>query len=62
MRRRRGPGRPPKAAAAKTLIVFRPAGLLARLRRAAMAEGTDISALLCRLAEHYLSRRKGDER
>jgi hypothetical protein len=55
----RGPGRPPKAQATKALIVFRPAVLLERLRRAAAAEGTDVSALLCRLAEHYLKRRGG---
>jgi hypothetical protein len=58
----RGPGRPAKAPAAKALIVFRPAALLARLREAALAEGTDLSALLCRLAERYLKRHKGGRR
>jgi hypothetical protein len=53
----RGPGRPPKERAVKRLIVFRPASLLARLQRAAAAEGLDVSALLCRLAEHYLKRK-----
>jgi len=44
------------------LIVFRPATLLERLRRAAAVEGTDVSALLCRIAERYLKRRKGGRR
>jgi hypothetical protein len=54
----RGPGRPPKGAKVKRLIVFRPPALLARLRLAAMVEGMDVSALLCRLADIYLTRRE----
>jgi len=56
-KKRRGPGRPPKGDAIKALIVFRPSALLGRLRRAAAAKGTDVSALLCQLAEAYLKRR-----
>ncbi len=59
---KRGPGRPPKTTATKMLVVFRPPDLLARLRRAAEDKGLDVSALLCRLAENYLKRRKGGRR
>jgi hypothetical protein len=58
----RGPGRPPKAPAIKALVVFRPSTLLTRLQRAAEAEGIDVSALLCRLAENFLKRRTGGRR
>jgi hypothetical protein len=53
----RGPGRPSKGAKVKRLIVFRPPALLARLQQTATAEGMDLSALLCRLADGYLKRR-----
>jgi hypothetical protein len=51
-------GRRAKDRAERRLIVFRPASLLARLQQAARAEGTDLSALLCRLAETYLKRQR----
>jgi len=59
---KRGPGRPPKGTATRTLVVLRPANLLARLRRAAEAKGLDVSALLSRLAESYLKSPKGGRR
>ncbi len=42
----------------KTSLVL-PEGLWVRLKVAAAEERTDVSALLCRLAEEYLKRRKG---
>jgi hypothetical protein len=47
----------------KTSIVI-PDGLLQALKFAALEERTDVSALLCRLAEQYLSNkaRKGGRR
>jgi hypothetical protein len=56
-------GRPPKedtpmGPRRKTSIVI-PDGLLQRLKFAALAERTDVSSLLCRLAEGYLKRKGG---
>lgn len=45
----------------KTSIVI-PDTLLMRLKVAAVEERTDVSALLCRLAEAYLKTRKGGAR
>ena len=45
----------------KTSIVI-PEGLLRELKFAALEERTDVSALLCRLAEEYLKARKGGRR
>jgi hypothetical protein len=45
----------------KTSIVI-PDGLLRDLKFAALEERTDVSALLCRLAEQYLKARKGGRR
>jgi len=42
----------------KTSIVI-PDALLHRIKLAALEERTDVSALLCRLAEAYLKSRKG---
>jgi hypothetical protein len=42
----------------KTSLVI-PDRLLHELKFAALAERTDVSSLLCRLAEDYLKRRKG---
>jgi hypothetical protein len=45
----------------KTSIVIAD-GLLQQLKFAALEERTDVSALLCRLAEAYLKDRKGARR
>ncbi len=45
----------------KTSVVI-PDGLLQGLKHAAVEERTDVSALLCRLAEDYLKGRKGVRR
>jgi hypothetical protein len=45
----------------KTSIVI-PDALLQELKFAALEERTDVSALLCRLAESYLKTRKGSKR
>lgn len=45
----------------KTSLVV-PEDLWVRLKVAAAEERTDVSALLCRLAEEYLARRKGARR
>ncbi len=45
----------------KTSLVL-PDGLWVRLKVAAAEERTDVSALLCRLAEEYLKTRKGGRR
>ena len=56
-------GRPAKGSTAlgrwtKTSLVI-PLGLLRQLKHAAVDEGTDVSTLLCGLAEAHLKRRKG---
>jgi hypothetical protein len=56
-------GRPPKGDTpmgprTKTSLVI-PEGLLQRLKFAALEERTDVSSLLCRLAELYLKRKGG---
>jgi len=56
--RRRGRGRPAKEPAAKRIIVFRPAELFTRLRQAARAANTDVSALLSRIVHDYLKRQR----
>jgi hypothetical protein len=45
----------------KTSLVI-PDGLLKRLKHSAVEEGTDVSALLCRLAEAYLKTKEGRRR
>lgn len=45
----------------KTSIVI-PDPLLQALKREALEQRTDVSALLCRLAEDYLKRQKGGRR
>ena len=45
----------------RTSLVI-PRGLLARLKAAVTEERTDVSTLLCRLAEDYLKARKGGRR
>lgn len=45
----------------KTSIIL-PEGLWIRLKVAAAEERTDVSALLCRLAEDHLKTRKGGRR
>jgi len=45
----------------KTSLIL-PEGLWIRLKVAAAEERTDVSALLCRLAEEYLKTRKGGRR
>lgn len=45
----------------KTSLVL-PESLWVRLKVAAAEERTDVSALLCRLAEEYLKTRKGGRR
>jgi hypothetical protein len=45
----------------KTSLVL-PESLWVRLKVAAAEERTDVSALLCRLAEEYLKARKGGKR
>ncbi len=45
----------------KTSLVI-PARLLRELKFAVLEERTDVSSLLCRLAEDYLKRRKGGRR
>jgi predicted DNA-binding ribbon-helix-helix protein len=45
----------------KTSLVL-PESLWVRLKVAAAEERTDVSALLCRLAEDYLKSRKGGKR
>lgn len=45
----------------KTSLVI-PARLLRELKFAVLEERTDVSSLLCRLAEQYLKSRKGGRR
>jgi hypothetical protein len=59
------PGRKPKDAALgprrKTSLVV-PEDLWIRLKVAAAEERTDVSSMLCKLAEEYLKGRKGGRR
>ena len=57
-RRRTEQGQQPRR---KTSLVL-PESLWVRLKVAAAEERTDVSALLCRLAEEYLKHRKGGRR
>ena len=57
----KGQKRDPKEHMARTSLVI-PEQLLVRLKHAAVEERTDVSALLCRIAEEWLAKRKGGRR
>jgi hypothetical protein len=56
-----GRGKPRAERRVKTSLVL-PESLWIRLKVAAAEERTDVSAILCRLAEQYLKTRKGGRR
>lgn len=60
-KRGRKPKEEPMGPRVKTSLVI-PDRLLRELKFAVLEERTDVSSLLCRLAEDYLKRRKGGRR
>jgi len=62
MRRRAGGSRTGRVERRRKTTLVVPESLWIRLKVAAAEELTDVSALLCRLAEDYLRTRKGGRR